>query len=108
MFTDETNVVFITCGGLNDAKKALFNEKIYDMLGVINMSDMHNLDNIKVKSKWVNAAFNEDIKKSNHFAFGFTMDNIHDILSFSSSLLNNKANLITFLSTEEKSSYPEL
>ena len=71
-------------------------------LGVINLSEIHNVDNIKAKSKWVNTVFNEDIQKSNHFAFGFTTVNIHNILYFSFLLLNGKADLIAFPSTERR------
>ena len=35
-FDQTTNVIFITCNGLNNAKKALINGKIHNILGIIN------------------------------------------------------------------------
>ena len=96
-FTDEPNVIFISCSGLNDTIKALINRKLYKMLGVINLSEIYNLEN-----RWVNTVFDKDIKKSDHFAFGFITDSVRDILKFSFSLLNDKVEIISFTSSEQK------
>ena len=39
---------------------------------------------------------------ASHFAFGFTTTNLHDILNFEFSSLNDKAELISFPKTEDK------
>ena len=101
-FTDELNVIFISCSGLNDAIKALINGKLYKMLGVINLSEIYNLENIKDDPRWVNTVFDKDIKKSDHFAFGFITDSVRGILKFSFSLLIDKVELISFTSSEQK------
>ena len=81
-FTDNTNVIFISVGSLNNAKKALINTKIYETLGVINLSEIYNLENIKGNSRSVNAVFNKDMKKSHHFVFGDITYSVRDILHF--------------------------
>ena len=60
---------------------------------MINLSEIYNLENIKSDSRWVNTVFNEDIPKLNHFAFRFITDSsVHDMLSFSFSLLKIRPN----------------
>ena len=73
-FTNDTNVVFITCNRLNDSRKALINKKIYNALGVINISQTKNCVKIKKKSRWVHACFtnSEYPYTGDHFTFGFT------------------------------------
>ena len=60
LFDQTTNVIFITCGGLDDAKKALINGKIHNILGVIKIREIPTFDIIKRQSKWINAVFSED------------------------------------------------
>ena len=56
--TQDTNVIFISCNGLNDAKETLVNGKIFKTLGVININQIEESQKLKGKSKWVNAVFN--------------------------------------------------
>ena len=106
-FTNDTNMVFITCNGLNDSRKELINKKIYTTLGVINISQTKNWGKIKKKSRWVNANFtdSEYPYTADHVTFGFTAKILHDILSFSFILLDKKADLISFPDAEEKFQY---
>ena len=69
---------------------------------MINLSEIYNLENIKSDSRWVNAVFDKGIQKSDHFTFSFIIAGVQDILNFSFLLLNNKANLISFPSNEQK------
>ena len=46
-FNQTTNVIFITCNRLSDAKKALISGKILNILGVINLTEKTNFDLIK-------------------------------------------------------------
>ena len=46
-FNQTTNVTFITCTGLNDAKKVLIKGKIYNIFGVINLREEANFGLIK-------------------------------------------------------------
>ena len=81
--TDDTNFIFISCSGLNDAIKALINVKLIQTLGVINLLEIRNLENIKGNSRWVNAIFDKDTQNSDHFVFSFITDSVSDILGFS-------------------------
>ena len=56
--TQDTNVIFISCNGLNDAKETLVNGKIFKTLGVININQIEESQKLKGKSKWVSAVFN--------------------------------------------------
>ena len=55
---NDTKQIFVTCRELNDAKVALINGKISNVLGVINLSKVENWENIKGKLLWVNVNFN--------------------------------------------------
>ena len=57
--TQDTNVIFISCNGLNDAKETLVNRKIFKTLGVININQIEEWQKLKDKSKWVNGVFND-------------------------------------------------
>lgn len=76
------SVLFISCSGLDDAKKALINGKLYETLGAINLSDIRNLENIQGDSRWINTIFDEDILKSDHFVFNFITDSVRVMLGF--------------------------
>ena len=41
---NSTNVIFVTCNGLTNAKDALINSKIYKTLGVVYLSKIKNLE----------------------------------------------------------------
>ena len=56
--TQDTNVIFISCNGLNDAKETLVNGKIFKTLGVIDINQTEEWQKLKGKSKWVNTVFN--------------------------------------------------
>ena len=81
--TDDTYAILIPCSSLNSPKEGLINGETYETLEVINLSEVRNLENAKSDSKWVDTVFDKDIKKSDHFAFGFITDSIWDILNFS-------------------------
>ena len=50
----DTNVIFITTNGLNDAKDILINGKIFQGIGVIYTSEIEGWEKIKNKSHWAN------------------------------------------------------
>lgn len=70
------------------------------MLGVINLSEICNLEDIKGNTRWLNTVFTEYIQKSDHFAFDFITDSVHIKISFL--LLNYEVELISFPSCEQK------
>ena len=56
--TNDTKQILVTCRALNDAKIALINGKIYNILGIINLNKTNNWEFIKGKSLWINVNFN--------------------------------------------------
>ena len=82
--TNNTNVIFVSCNGLNKAKESLINGKLFKTLGVINLAKIEHWDKVKGKSECKNAVFtdSEDLTAVSHFAFAFTTTNLHDILNF--------------------------
>ena len=52
--TNNTNITFISCNGLNDANESLINGKLYKTIGFINSDQIHNWKIIKGKSIYVN------------------------------------------------------
>ena len=56
---NDTKQIFVTCIELNDAKVALINDKISNILGVINLNKIENWEYVKRKSFWVNINFNK-------------------------------------------------
>ena len=101
---EDTNVIFITTNRLNDAKDIIINEKLYQAIGEINISETENWDKIKNKSFWTNVVLTgaEYPLIAKHFSFAFKTKDLHNILNFEYSLLDQKANLVTFTDTEKK------
>ena len=82
--TNDTNVIIITCNGLNDVKEALINDKIFKALGVINLFQIKNWSRVKGNSNSINAVFVDSQYPSvaNHFSFSFITKNLSDLLDF--------------------------
>ena len=49
---NETEKVFVTVGGLMDAKYSLINRKLYQKIGIINLNEIKNWSKIKKSSPW--------------------------------------------------------
>ena len=49
--------IFITVGRLVDAKYSITNGKIYQTIGMINLSEIENWDKMEKSSPWVNVEF---------------------------------------------------
>ena len=80
----DTNVVFLICNGLNDARDSLINGKLYKSLGVININEIRDWTKIKGESKWINIIFNDSKNPmlAKHFSFAFETVNLSDLLNF--------------------------
>ena len=101
----DTNVIFLICNGLNDARDSLINGKLYKSLGVININEIRDWTKIKGESKWINIfKDSENATLAKHFAFAFETVNVRDLLNFQLSLLNKEAKLIKFALNEKKTS----
>ena len=46
--------IFVASRELNDVKKSLINNKIYGLLGIINLKNINNWEVIKEQSLWIN------------------------------------------------------
>ena len=57
--TNNTNVIFVSCNGLEEAKESLINGKLFKTLGVINLTEIEFWDKIKGKSKQTNVVFTD-------------------------------------------------
>ena len=102
---NETDVIFVICNGLNNAKHALINKKLENMLGVCYLTEIKDWEIIKGQSKRSQAVFmdSEDIGgRTNHIAIAFTTKNISDLLNFSVTLLAGDGQNIKFPSLEKK------
>ena len=82
--TNNLNVIFVSCNGLDEAKESLINGKLFKTLDVVNIAEIKHWDITKGKSKWANAVFtdSENPVAASHFPFAFTTTNLHDILNF--------------------------
>ena len=102
---NETDVIFVICNGLNNAKHALINKKLENILGVCYLTEIKDWEIIKGQSKRSQAAFtdSEDIGgRTSHIAIAFTTKNISDLLNFSVTLLAGEGQNIKFPSLGKK------
>ena len=56
---NDTQVIFLLCDGLKDAKEAFVNWKLYKTLGVVYLNEIKNWDLIKGHSKRANVLFSD-------------------------------------------------
>ena len=85
---NNTNVIFVTCDCLSDAKEDLINSKIYKTLSVVYISEIKNWNLVKGESKRLQAVFvdSEYHTESSHFGFAFTTKNVSDLFNFTVTL----------------------
>ena len=71
---NNTDVIFITCDGLTEAKTALISSKLYKTLSVAYLSEIKDWALIKSDSKRTQTVFvnSEYHSEASHFAFVFT------------------------------------
>ena len=103
-FENDTDVIFVICDDLSDAKEALINSKIYKTLAVVYISEIKNWNLVKRESKRSQTVFvdSEYHTKSSHFSFAFTTKIVSDLFNFTVTLLDGSGNKITFPSNETK------
>ena len=99
---NNTDVIFITCDSLTEAKTAFINATLCKTLGVVYLSEIKDWDVIKNNSKIVQAVFVdfEYYSKGSYFAFAFTTKNVSDLFNFTITLLDGSGSVITFPSNE--------
>ena len=103
-FENNTDVIFVFCEGLNDAKEALINSNLQAVLGVRYLNGIKSWELVKDQPKRSQAIFtdSEENQKASHFAFGFVTRNFSDLLKFTVMILDNDGKEITFPNSEKK------
>ena len=100
---DETGEIFVTVGGLMDGKYDLINGKLYQTIGVINLNEIKNWNEIKKSSRWANINFEAQgvNKGAKHFLNNFITKNTGNVLNFRLKLIDDENKEIK-LEDEEK------
>ena len=82
--TNDTQNIFITCQNLTSAKNALRNDKIYYLLGIINLNEIKQWKEMKGKSLYVNAKIDDShyMDTAKHFGFAFKTSFPTEFLEF--------------------------
>ena len=90
--TNEAKQIFVNCRELNNAKTALINGKIYNILGIINLNKINNWGYVKGKSLWVNVNFDKPkyMNNSKYLYFSFKTFSLNNLLNFSINLIHEK------------------
>ena len=81
---NNTNVIFVSCNGLNNEKKALVNSKLINILCVCYLTELKDWELVKGQPKRLQAVFtdSEERTKTPHLGFAFITWNISDLLNF--------------------------
>ena len=93
-----------------DAKYGLINRKLYQAIGIINLNEIKNWNEIKKSLRWVNVSFqaqgcNRDAK---HFSYNFITKITGDVLNSMLKLIDDENKEIKFEDKEKKNSNSEL
>ena len=98
------NVIFTTKNGLNNAKELLINGKWFQGITVIFTSEIDGWKDIKKTFHWTDAVLTDSKNPiaAKQFAFGFETTDLHNLLNFDFSLIDEEGNLVQFASEEEK------
>ena len=102
---NNTQQIFVTCYNLDSVKKALINGKLYSILGIINLSEIKNWEQVKGKSIHVNAKFDDitsNTETAIHFGFKFNSAYPIEFFEFEIEFLDDKAKKIEFANGEKK------
>ena len=102
--TNDPKQIFVTCRTLNDAKIALTNVKIYNMLGIVNVNKINNCEYIEGKSLWVHVNFDIADQRNNneHIYFSFKTSLLTDLPDFSINSVDGCNKAIEFNSGVKK------
>ena len=89
---------------LNGVKKSILNQKIFDILAVIDLNKINNWNDIKGQSIGTNAAFKDhrEINNNSHLCFPFTTKSFSDLSSFTIYLQDDTNKKIEFKSGGKK------
>ena len=96
--------IFLTVGGLMDAKCSLINRKLYQTIGIINLNEIKNWNEIKKSSRWVNVNFQAqgDNRDAKHISYNFITKNTGDELNFTLKLIQDENKETKFEEKDKK------
>ena len=102
--TNDTTQIFVFGKNLSWVKKAILNNKLFDILGMVDLNKMNNWKEIKGQSLWTNAAFKDhkNINNKSHICFPFITKSFSDLTRFSIYLQDHSNKKIEFKSGEKK------
>ena len=82
----------------------MINGKIFQGIGVIYISEIENWNKTKNESHWTNVILTDSKFPiaAKHFAFGFKTTDLHNLLNFEYSLINDKGKLLEFTQGKDK------
>ena len=85
-------------------KRLLINGKIFQGVGAIYFSEIENWIKKKNESHWTNVILTNSAFPiaAKHFAFGFETTDLHNLLNFEYSLINDQGKLLEFKQGEDK------
>ena len=89
---------------LSGVKKSILNQKIFDVLAVIDLGKINNWKDIKGQSVWINTSFkdHQEINNNTHLCFPFITKSFSDLSSFRIYLQDNNNKKIKLKSGEKK------
>ena len=102
--TNETSQIFITSKELNGVKKGLLNNKICNLLAVIDLNKISNWADIKGQFIWTNVAFayQKAINNNSHLCFPFVTRSFSNLANFGIFLQDDKSKKIEFAADKKK------
>ena len=102
--TNDTSNILVLGKKLNGVKKLILDNKIFDILAVVDLNKINNWIDIKGQTIWTNAAIkdNKEINNNNHLCFPFITRSFSNLTSFSIFLQDDSNKKIEFKSGEKK------
>ena len=103
-FTNETNVIFSCCDGLSNAKEALIDSELKNVLGVTYLSKVPNWNLAKGQTKRSQAILVDSEFKLNHHILHLLLQQkkLSDLQSFTVILLDSDGKEIKFPENKKK------
>ena len=102
---EETQVIFLTVSGLNEARDIFINGKVYKAIGCIFTNEIEGWDKIKkTTSNWVSCRLTNSKYPfgAKHLAFEFDTSSLNTLLTFTLNLIDQTGKEISFLDSEQK------
>ena len=88
-------------------KNSFLNNKVYDLLAVIDLNKITNWAEVKAESVWTNVVFksHKEINNNSQLCFLFVTRSFSDLTNFSIFLQDDKNNKIELAASEKKNKY---